>query len=199
MVTQTLSYRFTLMDHQGRPLVRYPWMPGHSFVKAYMKGLHCLWRLLNESSVEDTDNVARVLRNPVSAASRVMEVVSTAGEIRMGIVVGTGLTAVTMDDHALETQIINGTGAGQLLYQPTVVNAVIEAGANSSTLITRGFTNNSGATVTIFEAGIYFRWTDDGGTLRYFCMVRDKLGGGQDVPVLDGTTVNVDYLITISA
>ena len=196
MISQSLAYQLTLSDRHGRVLVPYPWMPSRSFVKAYMKALHCLWNLLNEGSVEDTDNVARSLRNPVSAAGRVLEVKSTAGEIRMGIVVGTGITPVTMGDYALETQIISGTAAGQLLHQATVVNAVVEAGGDSTTHFTRGFTNSSGGTVTVVETGIYFRFTDSGGTLRYFCMVRDVLPAG--VPILDGETLSADYNVTIS-
>lgn len=196
MTTQTLSYRFTLTDHHGLVVARYPSMPAHSFLKAYMQGLHCLWRLLAEGNVKDQGNVARTLRNPVSATARVMEVVSSAGEIRMGVVVGTGTNAVTIDDYALQTQIVSGAGAGQLLHGATTVNAVVTAAGESSVSITRGFTNSSGGTITIEEAGLYFRWTDSGGTLRYFCMVRDIPAA--PVPVLDGTTANLDYTIAIT-
>jgi len=97
-----------------------------------------------------------------------------------GLVVGTGDTAPTNTDYSLETKIAEGAGAGQLTHGVVVFTAAAVVGANVDMIIQRAFTNNSGSTITVKEAGIYTEMTVVGPY--YHCIVRDVLGVPVDVP-----------------
>lgn len=76
------------------------------------------------------------------------------GEL-VGIVVGSSNVAVAPSQNSLNTRIVHGAGAGQLLYGGTAIFAPVFADPDGSLEIKRYLTNDSGGDVTIQEVGIY--------------------------------------------
>ncbi len=73
----------------------------------------------------------------------------------IGIVVGSGNTAVATDDYKLETKINHGVAAGELEHGGSEVQGITFSDPNGSFYVRRYFTNESGGNVTIEEVGIY--------------------------------------------
>jgi len=109
-----------------------------------------------------------------------------------GIVVGTNNTAVSINDYALNTQIMEGTGAGQMTHQavdfPEAVNV---SGSDCRFQIHRDFINNSGGSITINEIGIYVY-----GYLSYRICI-DRTLSTKIVPDTEGASVTYTMLITV--
>ena len=119
-----------------------------------------------------------------------------ANEDAIGIVIGTGVAAVTIDDYKLEDQIMQGTGPGQMRHLASTPGWPSVAGSNCDFLTSRTFLNNSGGSITVRESGIYCRVK---GTTYYgyACIVRDVLATPLDVP--DGGSITIDYTLRITA
>jgi len=119
-----------------------------------------------------------------------------ANEDYIGIVIGTGSTAVTIDDYKLDSQIMQGTGSGQMRHLASTPSCPSVAGSNCDFLTSRTFLNNSGGSITVRESGIYCRVK--GPTYYgYACIVRDVLATPQAVP--DGGSITIDYTLRITA
>ena len=121
---------------------------------------------------------------------------AAADEDYIGIVIGTGTTPVTIDDYKLDTQIMNGTGTGQIRHLASTPGSPSVAGSNCEFLTSRVFLNNSGGSIMVRESGIYSRCK--GPTYySYACIVRDVFGSPQDVP--DGGSITIDYTLRVTA
>lgn len=72
-----------------------------------------------------------------------------------GIVVGTGNSAVSNDDSALDTKVAQGAGTGNLQYGPMILDDVTVDGNVTTLILKRFMTNASGADITIYEVGLY--------------------------------------------
>ena len=122
--------------------------------------------------------------------------VAAADEYYLGIVIGTGIAAVTIDDYKLDSQIMHGTGSGQMRHLASTPGWPSVAGSSCDFLTSRTFLNNSGGLITVRESGIYCRVK--GVTYYgYACIVRDVLATPQDVP--DGGSITIDYTLRITA
>ncbi len=90
-----------------------------------------------------------------------------------GVVLGSSTTTPTRDDVALNTQIADGAGAGQLDHgiMSFTQNINVTGGVRHS--MQRTFTNNSGGTITIEEAGVYVGHDRDGGGSDNFMILHD--------------------------
>lgn len=84
--------------------------------------------------------------------------VGGAGVTDMGIVVGSGDTAVSADDCSLAQLISSGTSTGELSYLPmSSVSAIAKLSqleGKAYVTYVRDFTNNSATAVTVREAGL---------------------------------------------
>jgi len=117
---------------------------------------------------------------------------ASVGEIGFGLMVGTGDTAVAITDYKLETQILHGVGAGQLYHQGSQWIAPSTIGARRHFYTSREFDNQSGATITVKECGIYTR----ADTSYYLCSIRDIIpAGGQ--AVAHNQTLTIQYEIYV--
>lgn len=119
---------------------------------------------------------------------------------KLGIVVGTGVGAVTPTDVALGTRILHGTGGGLFEYGGCELINLVFAGANGELTIRRYFTNNSGGLITVQEAGIYAAGTmyvagTWGGSSWPFCIARDITGA---VPVNNTEILRATYVVQIT-
>jgi hypothetical protein len=108
-----------------------------------------------------------------------------------GILVGTGITAPTVDDYAMETKIAHGVGAGQIQYSAVTFGAPASDGTTSHFTITRDFANGSGASITVTEVGLVVTLYTYAGTARYFLTIRDAV----NITVPNGETLTVNYRI----
>ncbi len=101
-----------------------------------------------------------------------------ANDSTYGIVVGTGTVTPTPNDYALQSQIINGTGSEQLVYGVHTFNPAPQtigsseyltttstptsgllpvSGNTTSCQVSRTFQNQSGASITVSEVGVYMK------------------------------------------
>jgi hypothetical protein len=117
-----------------------------------------------------------------------------AADDTLGIAVGSGTTAVTIDDYQLATQIAHGLSAGQLSYGATTFNAPVTSGQSRYFEVVRTFTNNSGGTVTVREIGLISR--NEAGTYS-FLSLRDVLASA--IEVADTKVLTVTYRILTTA
>lgn len=123
---------------------------------------------------------------------------SSAGHLiyLYNILVGTGTNAVTLTDYALQTPVVNGTGAGQLLYGSIYHSNYFTptTPANSRMLImNRPVINISGGGITINEFDMELRDVANAWT---FMAARDIISGGMVIP--DGSAGVVEYRLTIT-
>lgn len=115
---------------------------------------------------------------------------AATGVILSGIVVGTGTAAVTISDYCLGTRIAHGVASGQLNYLAQVIQVPALSGGTNSFLLTRGFTNTSGSTISVHETGIYcFISTTD------TVMIDRTL---MNFDITDGSTATVTYTIQVT-
>jgi len=119
----------------------------------------------------------------------------SAGDDDDGIVVGTGNTAVAIDDYALDSLITEGAGAGQLNYLDCTVDLPVVAAPNCGYLVSRSAVNNSGALITARESGIQAAMGPPNAD--YFLVVRDVFAAAQDIP--NGGSITVDYTLRVTA
>jgi hypothetical protein len=120
-----------------------------------------------------------------------------AGDVSQGIIVGRGDTPNSLTTYALASKIAHGTGSEQLLYGAESVEDVSNpSGMDLQFRITRTFTNNSGASVTVKELGILVKKYDASKISRSFLIVRDVLSSPSGIP--DGATMTVRYIIKIT-
>jgi len=122
-----------------------------------------------------------------------------------GIVVGTGFTAPTINDYGLENKILHGAGAGQLQYGGVAFGLPTSNLNTSHFTVTRDFANASGATIVVYEIGLYVsgdmpvikpgtttRANDSyRPTVSYFCTIRDVILAG--ITILNGETLTINY------
>jgi hypothetical protein len=118
-----------------------------------------------------------------------------SGDVNYGVRVGTSDTAFSKDQYELQAKIGHGTGAGQLVYGATSIEDYADEDSTTRFRVTRTFTNNSGAVITVKEIGIAIDM-QIGSTHYYGLISRDVLTSPQSVP--DGATLTVRYRFYIS-
>jgi hypothetical protein len=109
------------------------------------------------------------------------------------IVVGSGTAKPTINDTGLESQIGNGTGAGQLQYgSDSLTKPVANTNTNTGSMTwNKSFTNGSGGNVTVSEVGAYI----SAGANTYF-ILHDLLPS--PITLSPNQVLTVVYTITIS-
>jgi len=138
----------------------------------------------------------------------------SAGDSKYGIVVGTGTSTPTANDFALENQIANGSSSGQLTYGAHTINPAPQetgggnivtsstaptsgllpvSGNTTSWQISRTFQNQSGASITVSEVGLYMQLGGSG----YFIMItHDLLSSAITIP--NGGVMAITYTISVT-
>lgn len=113
---------------------------------------------------------------------------------RVGIQVGTGTNAVTINDYALQTPIVHGDSAGEFVHYGTwLYNYTV--GASTATFdAEKIFYNDSGGSITVNETALYGIYLTT--THTSHCLIRDKLSSG--VAVADTEYLKVKYTISVS-
>jgi len=183
-----LWYSVVVRDRQGKVISRER-RRARSFLKQWNQLVYCLVKYeVTGLSITDTGGTPR----SVTIAVTDLQMAAAAGVTDYGVRVGTGNTAVAIDDHALETPIAEGTGGGQMEHLICTVATSVVAAPSCSFLVSRTITNNSGAEITVREAAIYMRMKTWFG-----CGTRDVFGSPQAVPNGGSITVNWTLQVTV--
>jgi hypothetical protein len=199
-------WEIEIRDKNGKLLERKRFK-SHSWLRQFIDWLRmCAYQLkttatVNTMTINDVTNTARTVPNTSTqyAGAFVMGYNAPANTSDYGLVVGSGDAPNSISTYALASQIIHGSGSGQLIYGATTVEAVANpSGGDLQFRVIRPFTNNSGASVTVKEVGIYGNLRDSGGADRSFAIARDVLPSPSSVP--DGATMTLRYIpkITVS-
>ncbi|MFA5392674.1 MAG: hypothetical protein WC306_03295 [Candidatus Paceibacterota bacterium] len=123
-----------------------------------------------------------------------------AGVCPTGICVGSGDTVpVSASSYRLESLINHGNSSGQLMYGGTThVTASMSSVSQSMTSIfTRRFTNNSGDTVSIKEAGIVSAGNNAAQPNIYSLLIARKLTG--TINLMSEETLDLVFLLSVSS
>ncbi len=183
---KTLSVE--IRDKQGKVISRSR-QKSRSFLRAYNHIINAQFEAsLSPSPPIQTKDITGAL---IDLEQYFMNLICNAlvGEDEKGIVIGTGATAVTIEDYKIETPIAQGIGAGQMEYQAETFTDPQVAGNECSFTNQRAIVNNSGGVITVREAGLYLY----GHPPTYFCAVRDVLASAQAVP--DGGAITITYTL----
>jgi len=76
------------------------------------------------------------------------------------MVIGTGTNAVAMNDYAMQTLIVDGTGANKMVYGTMEAFSKVYSALLWTITIACSFSNQSGSSITVNEAGIYHNLKD---------------------------------------
>jgi hypothetical protein len=177
-----------------------------SFVRQFLDLLMMQAAMANEMSwhqIRDTGNVLRA----IAFSGLTFATDAAANDDIYGVMVGTGNTAPTINDYALETRIDDGVGAGELQYGGVTYGLPTSSATESHFTITRDFSNASGGAITVEEIGVYVKamaaWIiqsndrTSGAPDLVFMTIRDVVGGGITIP--DGETLTVNYRLQATA
>ena len=153
-----VEYKVSLLDvKSGKVLMEGKWIPSKSFVKNFMAFLFANFKC-GEVSATDINGNAITFKVSTGYHDQTATAIIAnggAGDSNRGIVVGKGSTPVTNNDYALEEQCVHGEGADQLLHSATSWSGLAEEDGYIVATAERVFTNNSGATITLNEIGMY--------------------------------------------
>jgi hypothetical protein len=109
-----------------------------------------------------------------------------------GILIGSSDTPVAIGQYNLVSKIAHGTGSGQMSYGTSTVEALTKD-TTWQFRVVRTFTNNSGATITVREIGLFIQVTNP---TRQVMLVRDVPTSPINVPA--GSTLTLRYIISHS-
>lgn len=121
------------------------------------------------------------------ATGDVMVGYAASGVDTGGIVVGTGISSPDHNDYKITTQIAHGVGSGQLSHGEQMFTTPAEIGSNVDFVLTRNYTNGSGAEIIIKEIGYYV--FQAGEVTWRFCIAHNLL----TVAVPDEMSTTIEY------
>ena len=115
-----------------------------------------------------------------------------------GIIIGTGETAESFDSYALAALIAHGTGTGQMSYGAGTAPSVSYSSELKewTSVMTRTFTNSSGAAITVKEIGLAYSLTVSGGSVHNALISRDVLAS--PITINNGQTLTITYTSEIT-
>ena len=174
-------------DRNGR-LFHQKREPSRSPVKQFLQWL-CLHIQGVTITITETDGTTTA----VAPGTGVMDGMAALDDDTHGIVIGTGSTAVDITDSKLATQILQGSTSLKMVYNADGGDIdVTVADPNCTFAKWRNFNNNSGASITVAETGIYVRISS---YVINLCIVRDIPTA---VAVPDGGGCYVKYTLKIT-
>ena len=181
----------TVKDKRGK-VTDHRVMRSKSFVRQFLELLWIQAFQLPEVTPYNMRDTANALQD-ICEGGYIFASNGGAGVITHGIIVGTGTTAPTIDDYAIETLIDHDAApptAGRLQYSAVTFGAPASDATTSQFTITRNFANASGGAITVNEIALYVKGYKYN-TIRHFMVIRDVIGGGIAVPA--GQTLTVNY------
>lgn len=158
-----------------------------SYLRSFLDGLYCHVTQTTHS-IQDVTGAWR----SVTPHTFYMNANCPANYDTHGIVIGIGTSEHSLEWASIQSKINHGPNGGEMLYGVSQKVAPFWPPARYAFNAHRDFTNNSGASITVNECGIYVSCTT---TPYYFCIVRDLISPGQPVPNL--SVLNVKYEIAV--
>jgi len=147
-------------------------------------------------------------------SEELFDMLDDANDSTYGIVVGTGTATPTPNDYNLQSQIINGTGAGQLYYgahsisptptttsngnmtSPPSPGTLTPSGNTTSFSVSRTFQNQSGASITVSEVGILAQSLGFNQPNIYILIIHDLLSSAITIP--NNGVMAITYTISVT-
>jgi len=202
-----IAWEIEVRDKKGKLLIQKE-APAKSWLKQFivmLKGEFATRHLTTvgggNASVVDETGTARSYpfhtNTNYTAYYMNLSTLGDVGDSSQGIIVGTSDTPNTVATYALGGKIAHGSGSGQLVYNAETIEDVTNPSGNDLQFrLTRTFTNNSGATITVKEVGLLIKKIDSSQVSRSFLAARDVLPSAVDVP--DGATLTIRYVVKIT-
>ena len=195
-----LEIEIRLFDKNKKTIKYYPKRESHSWTANHWKFIfgHCSGYPLTSAdslSLTDTGNTerAQVATSYTAYLDQVTNVKSAVNDDTQGILVGTGATAESTSDYAMDTIINDGSAAGELVYSAM---STVGFSGDKKTTQTRYFTNESGGSIVVAEVGLVYAITYSAGTLYDILMARDVLSS--TITVADTEVLKVEYTVTVT-
>jgi len=186
-------HRLLLLDPRGKIINDSGRIPSRSYVIQFLELIEAFLDGPTTKNATDVDNAeSPIYRGATGAPVSYGRVDASANLDTHGIVVGTndGATPEGNENYKLDTKVLHGSGvAGKLNHQAVTMVAPAVVGANVDFDISRPFINDSGGTITIKEAGIICKNSQD---TKYHLLVRDVVS---DFAVPDDYTLTVVYTL----
>lgn len=185
-----LFYAVEVIDKGGVVVAR---RTGRS--KSYCRGWN---QIINEyasggvgPNIIDVDGASR---SPNNSSYLFLSCVASIGADGLGIRVGRGITAVTINDYRLEIPCSQGSGANQFAHQQMQFFAPVIDGSSSYFKIKRVLLNLSGGNIVVSEIGCYNQF--------FTVSAPYALLGFRDVfsavTVPDGGAITVTYTLKVT-
>lgn len=189
-----LLIRCVVRDPDGKVITDTGLKPAKSFLIQFLEAFRAIMYTHVSTNITGTNGAEQQLYASGSDCDRIIRADAPVGEDDYGIVVGTGDTAETNADYALETQLTQGTGAGNISHGVSIVGTAAVVGANVDLELKRAFINLTGSTITVKEAGLYCALlTVPGADVAWHCFIRDVLAASVEVP--DKCSLTVYYTL----
>jgi len=187
MANIELLYKLIIRDEKGNIEKETEEIPAKSFTLYF---LTAFWAMISHTT-QGVKNILGV--NQGWIAGNNMSANGASGNIYEGLVVGSDDTAEAVTDYTLNTQIAEGSAAGQLQYGLCAFNAPVEEGGAVDLYLTRTFVNNSGGNVTIKEMGFYMQQGSNSNSTYARCIIRDILQTPE--VIADTKQLTVQYIL----
>ncbi len=196
-----LLIRAVVKDPDGKVLSDTGQKPSKSFVVQFLEFIGYMFNAPADQTEKSVSGAAKEFyRNGAFGEASVhFRVDAPANESHYGIVVGTGTTPEDNEDFKLAAQLAEGAGVGQITHGAMTIGTTAVVGANVDFETKRAFTNNTGSTITVGEAGIYEFYNGYGalGWENCFCIIRDVLSPTIEVPDKCSLTVYYTWRTTV--
>ena len=197
-----LECKYVVSDPKTGRIVHQHTELGDSFLANFIKalamtcGAHHAMDTGSVQTLLDTGNTVRT-GSEIYAGGRALNFFdcnALSTDNSHGIQVGTGTTAVDINDYVLDTLIAEGGGTTQMNYgNHSVVIPADDGSTYSYAGITRTVVNNSGSQIDVAEIGLACNMDWDSATNRNFLLIREVLGAV--VEVGNGLTLTVTIRI----
>ena len=170
-----------ITNESGRIIKKYRWKRANSLIKQFMQDM-----MAHMSQVAQTVNDITNTSRACAVSGTGIDCTAGSGVTTKGIVIGTGTNAVLMTDYALQTQVTTNIAHG------SVSVGLENPDANTwRVALQRAFVNNTGATLSVKEVGLYAIIS---GLTATMCI--DRTLYAVDVP--SGLTLTLTYRVTVS-
>jgi hypothetical protein len=179
-----LFYQLTVRDRTGKVVRKTRLRRSKSFCIAFLQLIQVQCVIAASVGIRDILNAVET----VTAQANNFKLDAAATVDTLGILLGTGTTPVDNTDYVMETKIAHGGAATQLEYGSQGEIAAAEVGANVDYQLVRSFTNSSGGTIQVTEAGVYLNAYAV--ALKTVLAVHDVFTA---VPVLNTETITATY------
>ena len=187
-----IYYQVTITDRYGRVVRRTRLRRSRSLLRQWIELLRVRLSQENQSGVTD---IAGGVVTIIHASTSGMLINGGVGDANRGLVLGAGSGAVDISDNVLGSQVLNGSGPGQLSHAAVTFGGIVVDATSAQFTISRIFNNQSGGPIAINEVGIHAQNNRSGQVPHYFLIVRDLVSPGETVPA--GGAATLVYTIRV--